>query len=524
MRTTEPEELGPASNEAVLNSITDRSSSELPTLIEFSSQESTLPVPLYLLKPAIENPNFFGREDILKLLDKKLLPPSPGFPSSQASFALCGLGGVGKTQVAIHYAFSRRNNFDAIFWIDSDQPTQLTEGFSLIASHLGHTESPDQDRVVSRDIALEWLCNPRKRSASLSPDVEPNAKWLLIFNSVDNLGHMRAFWPHCSLGSILVTSRDPLAKTNREGVDLEPFKPKEASELLLKLLGLPSTSEHVDSSEKLATRLGGLPLAITQVAALIQRWDMTLDEFLEYFETQTSIAKVAKHKSSSDTHDHYKHSLFTVWALESLTAGALVLLQVMAYLSPDSIQEPLLQGVSKLDVPPQYPTTIDEFIDARTDLTKVSLIKRNKRVGITKGSSELTLHRLVQDVTRAHIDDSEQSCILIFVLRLLLASWPGEMLRFDHNSATWEISGALLPHILKLHDAFKLHKPFEGRIDVRVEYARLLLFARWYIILLRYMDNNANLYRGIFSREATLKRRSPCSTMSLRSAIPSQLN
>lgn len=465
-----------------MNSITDRSSSELPTLAEFASQEKTLQVPLHLLKPAIQNPNFFGRNEVLTLIDEKLLPCGTE-QFSQKAFALCGLGGVGKTQVAIEYAFSRRDKFDAVFWIDSDQPTQLSEGFSLIAAHLGHTDSPDQDRVVSRNIALEWLCNPKKRVSAPTSGPVSDATWLLIFNNVDDLEHIRVFWPQCNLGSILITSRDPLAKRNRDGLDLEPFQPTEAAELLRKLLGLSESPDCVETSIKLSTRLGGLPLAITQVAALIERWDMTLDEFLDYFESQTSIARVAKNKPVADTHDHYKHSLFTVWALESLTASALALLQVMAFLSPDSIQESVLRIPSTGGISTSFPITEDDFIDARTDLIKVSLIKRNKAVGAKKGDSELTLHRLVQDVARAQMKDEEQNKILTFALQLLLRSWPGDVLRFDHNSETWEISGNLLPHILRIQAAFKSRKPYESSMDVRQDYARLLLFAGWYGLL-----------------------------------------
>lgn len=462
----------------MVDSIIDRSSSELPTLVEFASQEKTLQVPLHLLKPAVQNPHFFGREEVLSFIDEKLLPQGQD-QSTQRAFALCGLGGVGKTQVAIQYAFSRQDKFDVVFWIDSDQPTQLSEGFSVIAAHLGHSDSPDQDRVVSRNIALEWLCNPKKRGSAHLSESDSNATWLLIFNNVDDLEHIRVFWPQCNLGSILITSRDPLAKRNRDGLDLEPFQPSQAAELLRRLLKLSDTEENVDISIKLSIKLGGLPLAITQVAALIERWDMTLEEFLAHFESQTSIARVAKHKPASDTHDYYQHSLFTVWALESLIPGALALLQVMAFLSPDAIQESLLRSPSVTGRPIGFPTTEDDFIDARTDLIKVSLIKRHKSGGARRGDCELTLHRLVQDVARAQMEDGEQKTVLNFAIRLLLRSWPGEVLRFDHDSSTWEISEGLLPHILKIHTACKVQRPYEGSLQAVQDYARLLLFTGW---------------------------------------------
>ncbi|KAL5120650.1 hypothetical protein ACEQ8H_001398 [Pleosporales sp. CAS-2024a] len=210
---SKPQEIGPASDEAILNSLTERSSSELPALLDFVSQEKSLSVPYYMMKPVVRNLNFFGRDQLLKDLDQNLLPTTSGTDitcnlhgqasidadadvTTLSNFAISGLGGVGKTQVAIEYAFSRRDKFDAIFWIESDQPTQLSEGFSAIAAQLGHTDSPDQDRVVSQNIAMECLCDPKKRGSSRTAGSNPNANWLLIFNNADHLNMIQGFWPH----------------------------------------------------------------------------------------------------------------------------------------------------------------------------------------------------------------------------------------------------------------------------------------------------------------------------------------
>ncbi|KAF2181561.1 hypothetical protein K469DRAFT_792039 [Zopfia rhizophila CBS 207.26] len=459
------------SDEAVINSVTERSNSELSLLSSFMSQTKPLKVPLHLLKPAVQNPNFFGRENILDLIDASLLPPNSGVNPILKSFALCGLGGVGKTQVAIQYVFSRRTKFDAIFWIESEQIAQLFEGFATIAAHLGQADSPGQDQVVSRNIALEWLCNPRKRTATTTPGSEPEATWLLVFNNVDNLELIQNFWPQCHLGSILITSRDPFAKRGRDGVDLQPFHANEGAKLLCNLLGL-HYAENASASLALATRLGGLPLAITQVAALVERMQMTLEEFVSHFERQTSIAKVAQ-KKLSDTQDHYKHSLFTVWAFETLSPKALSLLQVLSFLNADSVKEWLLIQTNSSSAPLNFPCTEDDFVDARTDLIKVSLITRNKDEG------ELALHRLVQDVSRAQIKSDNLSKILNFTLHQLLMAWPTSFLQFDHDSATWAKSADILPHILRLQDTFKTNRAHVLSLPVRINFAKLLLFAGW---------------------------------------------
>ncbi|KAL5120651.1 hypothetical protein ACEQ8H_001399 [Pleosporales sp. CAS-2024a] len=247
-------------------------------------------------------------------------------------------------------------------------------------------------------------------------------------------------------------------------MDLEPFDPTDAAQLLVKSLKLNINTQNTSDALNLSEKLGGLPLTITQVVAgLIERWNMTLDEFLQHYESQTSITRIGKN-NAANSHSQYKHSLFTVWALDTLTPSALALLQVMSFFSPDSIQETLLQHYTNIDSSPKYPNNEDDFMDAGTDLTKASLVKRNMS-GLEKAGNELTLHRLVQDVTRAQIADEDAPALLPFCLRLLRRSWPGDMLRFDHNSATWAISEGLLPHILKLRDALQLRKPYQSSVQ-----------------------------------------------------------
>lgn len=456
-------------------------------MAQFTPTEKTLRIPYYMLNPAARNPHFFGRQNILQQIDEVLLPTAevPAQESYGASrvYAIHGLGGVGKTEVAREYAFSRQEEFDAIFWVEADQTTQLSEGFSMIAAQLGFADSADQDRVVSRNITLEWLANPRispgSRDSSLSRGqdaYENEARWLLIFNNADDLELLRIFWPLTQTGSILVTSRDPMVKRGRAGLDLEPFETEEAATLRT-LTRVEESPENMKASSALAIRLGGLPLAITQIAALIDRWDMTLPEFLAHFDKQTSIATVAKEKPGNlPDSSYYKHSLLTVWALDSLIPEALAILQVLSFLSPDSIRESLLSTtIPSTRAPASYPTLDDDFIRARSDLTKTSLVRRDR------GEGKLVLHRLVQDVVRSQMDAVAIHSALGFSAQLILHAWPTSFLRFDHDIGTWDKSEELLPHILKLRDHFQAHLPGMESVETKNDFAKLLLFAGWYL-------------------------------------------
>lgn len=473
------------SNEAVLNT-TDRSSEELlPMLNDLVVQDKTLPIPCYILKGISQNHHFFGRKSILKNIDEALLPGRPHVQgASQFSneglraFALCGLGGVGKTQIAIEYAFSRRDQYDAIFWIEADENTKLADGFGNIATQLGFNDAADTDRVISRNVVLEWLSTPMTRPTSSTisgtPDSQSHeASWLLIFNNIDDLELLGSYWPIGGAGSILLTSRDPLAKKDRIGVDLESFPTPEAAEFLRRKLDLDDRMDHVTDSVALAERFGGLPLAISQIAALIERWEMTMKEFLEFYDKETSKAAVTKDNPTFLRDSYYKHSLFTVWALESLSKTALLVLQVVSFLNPDAVQESLFTECKLEHLPQDFPTADVSYIKARAELTKVSLVKR------VKENSIITLHRLVQDVVQAHMPNSLTVEMFTLTVYMVLKAWPTGFLQFDHETVTWEKSEELLQHILKLNNAAQNHTSWDLPINTTMELAKLLLFAGW---------------------------------------------
>jgi hypothetical protein len=479
----------------------ERSRAEIAVLSGLSSgHKSLLEVPYSMLKPSERNPQFFGRQDLLRLIDDALLPRN-GPPSGQAvgsqgscrRFAICGLGGVGKTELAREFAFSRQHEFDAVFWIEAEQATQLSEGYAVIASQLGYTDA-DQDRVVSRNVAREWLRNPVKRSDSknrqrLSGDGEDSTEeddeevsWLLILNNADDLELLEEYWPRTQKGSILITSRDPMAKDGREGIDLEPLGREDAAILLRRLTKAAESPQDSQVLLDIAARLGGLPLAITQIAAFIARWGMTPADFLRFFDRQTSIEMVAKGKPPELlSRDQYKHSLFTVWTLERLSPQGLAILQLLSFLNPDSIQESLINPdpssapheAGAPSKPEGLPAAEDEYLAARLDLIRVSLVRRNK------AEARLALHRLVQDVVRSQMPSARAVQVLEWTMLLVLQAWPTGFLRFDHDTATWDASEELLPHILKLKGFFQVYSGHMESAEAKQNLARLLLFAGW---------------------------------------------
>ena len=164
---------------------------------------------------------------------------------------------------------------------------------------------------------------------------------------------------------------------------------------MMRISGYEADPGNVKQSIELAARLGGLPIAITQMASMIRRRDLTFKEFLDLYEEEDN-----KRVLLTDQ-DKYSHTLSTIWGLEDLSSGSRRLLDVLSLLDPDNIRETLLSKHLPWKPSNDFPSTNLLYIEARKGLIKSSLVKREKEQG------QLLLHRLIQDVTRTRMSAEE---------------------------------------------------------------------------------------------------------------------
>lgn len=396
----------------------------------------TAPAPLWAV-PFPRNLFFTGREETLQALHAHLRVESDSAGSQAA--ALCGLGGVGKTQAALEYAYRYALEYRAIFWIEAETMERVQFSLQRIARLLQLPEctAPDQQRMV--EAVQRWL--------------SAHPQWLLIWDNLEDLELPSRMLPPSRQGTLLFTTRRQALGTLARRIDLLPMEHEEAILLLLrraKVLELESTDEQVQrqaasrpdeytAASDLVTTLGGLPLALDQAGAYLEETGCSLGDYLRRFEKQqTSLLE----RRGGPGGDH-PHSVTTTFRLsqerveQELTAAS-DLLRVCAFLHAEAIPEELFAaGIAHLGARLASiianPTRFDLALAA---LRNLSLVHRQAH------THTLSLHRLIQAVVRGQMEPAEERLWSERVIRLVNAAFPAG------DFATWDDCERLLAQAL----------------------------------------------------------------------------
>lgn len=391
-------------------------------------QEVTLPCNTL---PFAENRRFYGREDILAKLDEHLKPSDTS--SSLSSIALYGLGGIGKTQTALAYAYRKLDVLDAVFWIPSEDTYSIQQAFSQIAVALKLPNSQPHAHQENMIKVLSWL--------QRTP-----AKWLLIFDNVDNHGVLDSSWPASQHGAVLVTTRDALVASLPidRGLEVNEFDNADGARFLLHMATKRKrTEEEQEAAQKVATRLGGLPLALNQMSALIDARHYSINEFHAMYDKYDQ--ELHKEKKSGWKYLGYHHALDTVWEIsfESLGGNARACLGVLSFFSADQVPSEVFRAKKRGAAPPllsfcEHDLRLDEALD---ELTHHALVRRNIE------EDTFRVHRLVQSEYRARMNSPQEH--FEAATQLLLEKFPSERSN-QYDNEEWLLYERYIPQVIAL--------------------------------------------------------------------------
>lgn len=420
--------------------------------------------------------DYVAREDVIKRLDTAFSHDKAD-QQHTSLVVMYGIGGVGKTSVAAEYLEQRKSRYDTTLWVRADDADKVRDTFARIAVEMQLLDiSQTRDRIVTQRAVLDWLENPVK---SHNPDVQlksGHAKWLMVFDNVEDDQLLDEFFPQKGGGSLIVTTRDPdigvYAQSGRiyKEVPLKPFRLADAVSFLSSLVPSSGGPDHTAVREKVAERLDCMPLALRQMGNYAQRRRMSLNSFLDLYNEE------ADHKPLHATWDKrqsssYEHNLSTVFAFEKLSGSSRKLLNVLALIDPDHIKEDLLVA-NDLRSDPSYPASTFEYVEARTELWRCSLLSRDEE------ADELNMHRTVQDNARATMSPAEYALALETACELLLVKWPVKERLWHYAVDHWQECQALCLHVNKVYSHVQQNRHIKG---YRTQsFGQILTYAGWY--------------------------------------------
>lgn len=380
--------------------------------------------------PCLRNIYFTGREETLDRLREKLTATdTEGHPQL---YALSGMGGIGKTQIAIEYVYRYGDTYETILWIHADTYQSLLADFVALAHLFDLPEKQDADQHTIIAAIKYWLY--------------AHQHWLLIFDNVDDPKVMGKFIPTRCKGHVLLTTRCQLVGPHIQNIEVTTLGRQEGVLFLLrraKKIELHETSVDVSeraytASQQVYDLLDGLPLALDQAAAYIDETQISFQDYLDLYATHhTALLQMCE----SGSEKQYPFSVATTWLLsferiESLNSAAADILRLLAFLHPDSIPDVLLTTAAS-----ELGDTLNQAIsDPLRFNNLIGVLRRFSLIRRYPETKTLALHRLVQTVL---IDTMSEGARYIWAERTLRAvnrAFPsGEFL-------TWSECQLYLPH------------------------------------------------------------------------------
>lgn len=320
---------------------------------------------------------FMGRDADLDALAAHLGPAPTSAEHPTACMALWGLGGIGKTRLALEYAWRRGGGHHARLLLGASNPATLHANLAALCA------------PGALDLPEHHLTEEARRHAAAIAWLNHHPGWLLILDNADDeaaAAAVEALRARLTGGHILITSRLPNWSAAIHPQEVAVLAPEAAAGFLLLRTANRRVAQPDDEADaaRLAHELGYLALALEQAGAYIAKLRLGFGEYLERWQRQRS--KVLEWFDPRLMQYHASVAITWQTSFEQLTPSARRLLQRLAWLAPAPIPTTLL------DVP--IPSEDADLREALVELEALSLARFSDNGG------SFTVHRLVQAVTQ----------------------------------------------------------------------------------------------------------------------------
>jgi tetratricopeptide (TPR) repeat protein len=365
------------------------------------------------------NRNFSGRGELLERLHAALQAES--LAAVVPVGAVHGLGGVGKTELALEYAHRYQADYDVVWWVPAELPTSAAAVLAGLARRLGIEQVADQSEMVAR----------------LFEELRGRERWLLIYDNAEQPKDLAGLLPAGGGGQVLVTARWSVWSRKGIGLKVDVLAREESVAFLVRRTG--STDQAV--LDALAGELGDLPLALQEATAYLEETQTNIGEYLDLVR-ERGRELFGLDQPADDEHGD-RRRVATVWSLSlervhQQAPAAEALLRLCAFLAPDDIPRELPREHPEV-LPSELAGVVGDVLGYNRLLAAVSRFSL-----ATVTSTSLSVHRLVQAVLQAQLGADGEPAWAAAGVGLLRASFPNE----SREVATWETCGRLLPHVL----------------------------------------------------------------------------
>ncbi|KAJ7463313.1 P-loop containing nucleoside triphosphate hydrolase protein [Mycena latifolia] len=376
---------------------------------------------------------FHGRRTILDKMHQY-------FSQSQTQQDICllhGLGGTGKTQIALKFIEESASQFTDIFHIDASTIETIAAGLKNIATIKSAGNSSED--------ALQWLISNQE-------------EWLLLFDNADDPKiNLNDHLPQCSHGNILITSRNPglcvYAGAHFTVAEMEEI---DAVKLLLRSAAQDSTDDKKQTATEIVKVLHYLPLAIIQAGAFISKSGNLASYLALYAENKARLLN----ERPAQSHDNYVWTVYTTWQIsfDQLSEQAKVFIRLCSFLHHQGISEDIFKNATKYTFKPSGPSK-DELEEPLKVLSQAYSL-----ISLDSEKNMFSIHPLVHEWTRSTLsNDFYRYCIMAITGMSLTVFTEEEMTL----ASLW-----MLPHIDFLLKGNSTVMP-----DFRHEFGQVLLLA-----------------------------------------------
>lgn len=398
--------------------------------------------------PAPHSAVFVDRQEDLAQLDAVMADEAAVVPP-----VVHGLGGTGKSTLALHYAHRNRDRYNPVWWIPADSPVSITSGLAELAARLDPVQNlTAKNNAEAAAWAVSWL--------------QTHTGWLLVFDDAASPRGIESVLGTLAGGRHLITSRRATGWHRVASLmPLAPLPPAAALEMLMRIINPDPDDPNRELLESIAAELGYLPLALEQAAAYIQYTAIEpaayLDRLRRFPARMFAVSAPAQEADESAN----QRTVARIWqltmqAIEDEEPLAGEILRTLAWWSPDPIPRDLAYALH------DDPITVDDALALLNTYSMISLTAQS-----------VTIHRLVQAVARIpdpadpHRTPEAITSARVRAAEILRGALPENPL---FNVPGWPRWRELIPHVLALAD---LTPPDEDTPDT----AAILLAASGYL-------------------------------------------